>query len=253
MEWQVFRRKQARGQAVSCDESRILEFMTFNVGKCKKACPDGFGAQLVPSFKTVDFTWDARLPARAADEIEDDLGGLGEVGVRGELNVPLSFIRGVQEGVAVAALERDAAMALVLRSEKGKSREKKLRTRSDAALRSPDGMIPGYSLRGDVEQIFGDDQVLKFVGLGLSFGVIEVYIEGVALGDGSGSSASSDNSESDDSDRDSELEQDPRTLSLSDDDYIFGGGNEDLFVARRIGRDVDVATAIIDVVAQLSC
>ncbi|KAL3746844.1 hypothetical protein ACJRO7_015742 [Eucalyptus globulus] len=89
--------------------------------------------------------------------------------------------------------------------------------------------------------IVGDDQVLELVGLGSSFGVIEVYLEGAALGDDSGSSTSGQNSESD-SYRDSELEQDAGTLSLSDDDYILSGGNEDFFLARQIRREADAAT-----------
>ncbi|XP_056171736.1 disease resistance protein Roq1-like [Syzygium oleosum] len=96
--------------------------------------------------------------------------------------------------------------------------------------------------------ISGDDQVLELVGLGLTFGVIEVYIEGAALGDGNGSSTSGDNS-----DRDSESEQDPGTLSLSDDDFILDGGNEDFFLARQIRREADddaaaAAATIIDIV-----
>ncbi|KAI6695822.1 hypothetical protein NL676_023532 [Syzygium grande] len=46
----------------------------------------------------------ARLPAGVANEIEDGLSGLGEVGVRGELGVPLSFLHRLQEG---AALDRE--------------------------------------------------------------------------------------------------------------------------------------------------
>ncbi|KAL3725981.1 hypothetical protein ACJRO7_030945 [Eucalyptus globulus] len=106
---------------------------------------------------------------------------------------------------------------------------------------------PGDSLRSGLVQIVGDDQVLELVGLGSSFGVIEVYIEGAALGDDSGSSTSGHNSESD-SYRDSEPEQDAGTLSLSDDDYILGGGNDDFFLARQIRREVDAA-AITNTVA----
>jgi len=106
---------------------------------------------------------------------------------------------------------------------------------------------PGDSLRSGLVQIVGDDQVLELVGLGSSFGVIEVYIEGAALGDDSGSSTSGHNSESD-SYRDSEPEQDADTLSLSDDDYILGGGNEDFFLARQIRREADAA-AITNIVA----
>ncbi|KAI6670169.1 hypothetical protein NL676_005054 [Syzygium grande] len=65
------------------------------------------------------------LRARAANEIEDDLGGLEEVGVRGELGVPLSFLHRLQEGAVVAShLRETPAMAPVLQSRKEKSREK---------------------------------------------------------------------------------------------------------------------------------
>ena len=90
--------------------------------------------------------------------------------------------------------------------------------------------------------------MLELVGLGSTFDIIEVYMEGAALGDGNGSSTSGDNSN-----RDSESEQDPGTLSLNDDDFILNGGNEDFFLARQIRREadddaaVDVAT-IIDIV-----
>ncbi|KAI6688379.1 hypothetical protein NL676_025207 [Syzygium grande] len=106
-------------------------------------------------------------------------------------------------------------------------------------------LIPENSLRSGLVQISGDDQVLELVGLGSTFGVIEVYIEGAALGDGTGSSTSGDNS-----DGESKSEQDPDTLSLNDDDFILDGGNEDFFLARQIRReaDDDAAVAIIDIV-----
>ncbi|KAI6694506.1 hypothetical protein NL676_022216 [Syzygium grande] len=82
------------------------------------------------------------LLVRTRDKIEDDLGGLGEVGVRGELGVPLSFLRRLQEGAAgaaVAALERDAGHGSGPSIEEGKIERETLRARSDAVLRSPNG------------------------------------------------------------------------------------------------------------------
>ncbi|KAI6703297.1 hypothetical protein NL676_012433 [Syzygium grande] len=49
----------------------------------------------------------------------------GEVGMRGELGMPLSFLHGLQEGIAIAALERDADHGFGSFIGKGKSREKR--------------------------------------------------------------------------------------------------------------------------------
>lgn len=47
----------------------------------------------------------AGFAAGGADEVEDGLGGFGEVGVFGELGVFLSFFHRFQEGPTVSALE----------------------------------------------------------------------------------------------------------------------------------------------------
>jgi hypothetical protein len=47
----------------------------------------------------------ARFAACRADEVEDSLGGLGEVGVGGQLGVLLGFLYRPQQGPTVPALE----------------------------------------------------------------------------------------------------------------------------------------------------
>lgn len=47
----------------------------------------------------------ARFGASRADEVEDSLGGLGEVAVGGQLGVLLGFLYGPQQGPTVPALE----------------------------------------------------------------------------------------------------------------------------------------------------
>ena len=50
----------------------------------------------------------AGLGTNGADEVEDGFGGLGEVGVGGELGVFLGFLHGFQESSTVSTLERYA-------------------------------------------------------------------------------------------------------------------------------------------------